>query len=219
MATTSGFTDVDDFLAGFAQIPARKRSRAAERAPLPRLQLAAREHPDPFVRRACLDFLDHHANEASAVVFAAALSDPVEPVRNMALHAIACERCRSAELCFTEVVPALIRVIETDPSPEMRHTAIPKLLEFVDRDPRAHATVEDVAVHDRDDLVRDVARRALAGEHIRDRKSYERISRCSAATLSRERRSGGGCRHEAHRHRRCAGVRQDDNELTCDSFA
>jgi hypothetical protein len=174
MATTNGFTDVDDFLAGFAQVPIRKRSRAAERAPLSRLQAAAVAHPDPFARRACLDFLDHHANEASASVFAAALSDPVEPVRNMALHSIACERCRSEELCVTDVVPALIMVLETDPSPGMRHKAIPKLLDFTNLDPRARTAVEAAAEHDRDDLVRDVAHRALAGEHIRDRKSYLR---------------------------------------------
>jgi len=174
MATKSDFADVDDFLARFAQVPARKRSRAAERAPLRRLQLAALEHPDPFARRACLDFLDHHANETSAAVFAAALSDPVEPVRNMALHSIACETCRSEDLCLTDVVPALVMVLESDPSPEMRHKAIPKLLEFADRDPRARRAVETAAAHDRDDLVRDVARRALAGEHIRNRKSYQR---------------------------------------------
>lgn len=174
MATTSGFSDVDDFLARFAQVPARKRSRAAERAPLARVQQAALEHPDPFVRRACLDFLDHHANDESGAVFAAALGDPVEPVRNMALHSIACERCRSEELCLTDVVPALIGVLEADPSPEMRHKAIPKLLEFADRDVRARAAVEAAADHDEDVLVRDVARRALGGEHIRGRKSYER---------------------------------------------
>lgn len=182
MATTSGFTDVDDFLAGFAQVPARRRSRAAERAPLDSLQLAALGHPDPFVRRACLDFLDHHANEASAAVFAAALSDPVEPVRNLALHSIACETCRSEELCISDVVPALIRVLETDPSPEMRHKAIPKLLELADRDPRARSTVEDAAGRDGDELVREVARRALAGEHIRARKSYRRRSRRSTTS-------------------------------------
>jgi hypothetical protein len=174
MATTSGYSDVDDFLAGFAQVPPRKRSRAAERAPLARVQIAALEHPDPFVRRDCLAFLDHHANDESGAVFAAALADPV---RNMALHSIACERCRSEELCLTDVVPALIRVLETDPSPEMRHKAIPKLLEFADRDPRARVAVETAASRDRDDLVRDVARRALAGEHVRDRRSYERGAR------------------------------------------
>jgi hypothetical protein len=92
----------------------------------------------------------------------------------MALHSITCERCRSEQLFLTDVVPALMRVLETDPSPEMRHKAIPKLLELADRDPRARTAVETAADHDRDDLVRDVARRALAGEHVRGRKSYER---------------------------------------------
>jgi hypothetical protein len=43
--------------------------------------------------------LDHHANDESCDVFRAALFDPVPHVRAIALHGLACERCRVGELC------------------------------------------------------------------------------------------------------------------------
>ena len=110
-------------------------------------------------------------------MFAAALTDPVEPVRQIALHSIACERCRVGQLCVSDVVPQLVSVLSRDPSAEMRHKAIPALLELSGRDERARAAVERAAEVDEDALVRDVAERALRGEHVRARKTYERTRR------------------------------------------
>jgi hypothetical protein len=106
-----------------------------------------------------------------------ALSDPIEPVRHTALHSLSCEGCRTEELCAADVVPHLIRALTSDPSVEIRHKAIPLLLHLADRDPRARAAVEKASTDDADDLLRDVARRALAGEHVRARKACERRSR------------------------------------------
>ena len=141
------------------------------------IQLAALHHPDPFLRRGCLGFLDHYANEASASVFALALRDPVELVRHAALHSFVCETCRTEELCVADVVPHLVEVLFADPSPELRHKAIPVLLRLADRDPRARQVVEQTADDDRDVLVREVARRALAGQHVRSRTAYQRRAR------------------------------------------
>jgi hypothetical protein len=80
------------------------------------------------VRRGCLGFLDHYANEASPSVFALALRDPVELVRHAALHSLACETCRTEELCVADVVPHLVEVLFADTSPELRHKAVPVLL-------------------------------------------------------------------------------------------
>ncbi len=176
-APPGAFADVDDFLARLDQIPARKRARAAQTAPVGRVQSAALAHPDPFARRRCLDFLDHYASDESAAVFASALTDPVEPVRHIALHSVTCERCRVGRLCAADVVPQLVSVLANDPSVEMRHKAIPALLELADRDDRARAAVEQAARHDHDELIRDVAGRALRGEHVRARKTYERSRR------------------------------------------
>jgi GNAT superfamily N-acetyltransferase len=162
------------FLQRFAATLAKRRSSVAADAPIGQIQLAALHHPDPFVRRGCLDFLDHYANETSTSIFALALRDPVELVRHAALHSVACETCRTEELCAADVVPHLVEVLSADPSPELRHKAIPVLLGLADRDPQARQAVERAADSDADALIRGVARRALAGEHVRARKAYQR---------------------------------------------
>jgi len=115
--------------------------------------------------------------DVEAPVFAEALADPVEPVRQTALHAIACERCRTEELYASDVAPHLVDVLAADPSAEVRHKTIPVLLRLADRDAREHAAVARAAEGDPDDLVREVASRALLGEHVRARKVYERLAR------------------------------------------
>jgi HEAT repeats len=162
------------FLQRFVATSTERRSSVAADAPIAEIQLAALRHPDPFVRRACLGFLDHYANEISTSVFALALRDPVELVRHSALHSLACEACRTEELCVADVVPCLGEVLAADPSAELRHKAIPVLLRLADRDPRARRAVERAADSDGDALVREVAGRALAGQHIRSRKAYQR---------------------------------------------
>lgn len=171
------FTAVESFLRRFQATSANKRSRVASEAPVDQIQAAALDHPDPFVRRRCLVFLDRYANEASTVVFARALHDPVEPIRHTALHSIACETCRTDQLCVADVVPHLVGVLSSDPSPELRHKAVPVLIRLGLRDPRARAAVEHAATEDEDMLVREVARTALLGHHVRSRKAYERRSR------------------------------------------
>ena len=158
----------------------RRRNDGRRSRPTLRLARFSSRHftiPTPSVRRGCLGFLDHYANEASASVFALALRDPVELVRHAALHSLACETCRTEELCVADVVPHLVEVLFTDPSPELRHKAIPVLLRLADRDPRARQVVEQAADDDRDVLVREVARRALAGQHVRSRTAYQRRAR------------------------------------------
>jgi len=167
-------TDAVRFLQRFEATSAKRRSSVAADAPIGQIQVAALQHPDPFVRRACLGFLDHYANEASASVFAVALRDPVELVRHVALHSLACETCRTDELCVADIVPFIVDVLSTDASAELRHKAIPVLLRLADRDPRARQAVAHAADHDMDDLVREVASRALSGEHVRSRRAYER---------------------------------------------
>jgi hypothetical protein len=162
------------FLQRFEATSAKRRSSVAADAPVGQIQLAALHHPDPFVRRGCLGFLDHYANEASASVFAGALRDPVDLVRHAALHSLACESCRAEELCVADVVPHVVGVLSGDPRPELRHKAIPVLLRLADRDPRARQAVEHAADNDEDALVREVARRALAGQHVRSRRAYQR---------------------------------------------
>jgi hypothetical protein len=83
------------------RVPARVlRARQGKLSPelLTLIQRGAREHPNAKVRRACLGVLDHQANDESGEVFRAALFDPVPHVRVVALHGLACERCRVGEV-------------------------------------------------------------------------------------------------------------------------
>ena len=177
MVDESGFVDVDAFLARWRTTSAKRRSRVAAAAPLDRIKRAAVHHPDAFVRRDCVAFLDHYANDDSAAVFASALADPVDFVRHFAVHSIACETCKTDQLIASDVVPHLVAMLHNDPSVEIRHKTIAVLLRLADRDPRARAAVEHAAEHDPDRLLREVATRALAGEHVRARKMYERHGR------------------------------------------
>ena len=176
------FGAIEDFYARWGTGTAKQRAKVVARAPLADLQVAAVEHPDPFVRRWCLFFLDHYANDESMAVFAEALHDPVDFVRNMALHSLACETCKSEDLCVADVVPGLVAVLTTDPSPELRIKAIPLLLRLPD--PRGRAAVESAARRDRDPIVRRAAADALVGRLVQPRKRYERQQRRHATTRS-----------------------------------
>jgi len=167
----------ETFMHEFTKATVRQRSRLASRAPLADIQAAALSNPDPFERRMLLFFLDHYANDESMAVFAAALHDPVDFVRNIALHSIACEPCKSQALCVTDVVPALIDVAQRDPSPELRMKSIGLLMRLSHEDGRARVAVEKVAREDTDAIVRRAARAALAGQIIQPRKRYQRQQR------------------------------------------
>ncbi len=169
-------SEAQSFLERLASAKPGRRARIAREAPLDAIRSAALHHADPFVRRRCISFLDHYFNDASSDVFARALGDPVDLVRNMALHSIACETCRFEELCAADVVPYLAAVLAGDPNVDLRHKAIPLLLRLADRDVRAREAVERASEGDPDELIRSVAARAIAGEHVR-RKTYERGAR------------------------------------------
>ena len=56
-------------------------------------------HPEPPVRRGCLDFLDHHADDLCIDdLRRVALDDPVPQVRRFAVHALGCVRCKTRPL-------------------------------------------------------------------------------------------------------------------------
>jgi hypothetical protein len=139
------------------------RIRALLRAggPLTDIQREALGHPDPWARKQCLDFLDHRAADASTAVFLAALDDPVAPVREIALHSVACERCRSEAVCVTEVVPRVIQVLERDPSPEVRYKTLTILRGFAARDASALDAIRRAVDGDPDAFLREGARIAL----------------------------------------------------------
>jgi hypothetical protein len=175
--TTIYWSSAGPFLKGFFSATAKQKSRLVKKAPLADLQAAALRDPDPFARRECLFFLDHYANEASTSVFAGALHDPVDFVRNAALHSIACESCRTADLCVADVVPDIVAVLADDPNPELRTKAIPILLRLAGRDSRAADAISRAAEQDPDGMVRQAAADARRGYFVAPRKRYERRQR------------------------------------------
>jgi HEAT repeat protein len=142
--------------------------------PIGDVQTAALTHEDPWARRGCLDYLDHHAADESTAVFLAALEDPVAPVREIALHGLACERCRTDEICIADVVPEVIRVLESDPSADVRYKTLEILRNLGSRQPIALHALERAAESDADPLVRRGARIALGFGLIPSRNDLKR---------------------------------------------
>jgi hypothetical protein len=169
--------EATEFLKQFFQGTAKQRARRVAKAPLGAIQTAALHHPDAWMRRSCLFFLDHYANDQSMPVFAQALRDPVDFVRNMALHSLSCEACKSEQLCTADVTAGLVEVLEHDPSHELRTKVIPLLLRLSGREARAWAALEEASVHDPDPIVRQAARDARSGRFVAPRKRYERRQR------------------------------------------
>ena len=143
---------------------ANKRDRDHLRStgiPVPEMQRAALSDEDPWVRRRCLAFLDHHAADESTAIFLAALDDPVAPVREIALHGLACERCRTDDVCVADVVPRVIQTLERDTDAEVRYKTLAILRDFALRHPAALDAVRNAADNDDDPLLREGARLAL----------------------------------------------------------
>jgi hypothetical protein len=173
------------FLREFFSGTARQRSRRLTKAPLGAIQVAALRHSDPFTRKQCLFFLDHYANDQSVAVFNAALEDPVDFVRNLAMHSLACTSCKLEALDTAEVVPGLVQVITSDPRPDLRLKAISMLLHLAPDDSAARMAFEAAAASDPDPLTRHAAAGALQGRFVAPRKRYERHQRIHAGTARR----------------------------------
>jgi len=144
--------------------------------PVDAARWGALHHPNARVRRDCLNILDHHANDDSLDVFRAALKDPVPRVREIALHGLACERCRTTELCVTDVAPDLIRALQTDSSAKVRHGTVGVLARLAGRNERIVAALRQAATDDEDPFVRQVAQAAVDGRR-RDIRSAKALRR------------------------------------------
>ena len=155
-------------------VPPGSAPAAWPKTPLRAIQVAALRHPDPFTRKQCLFLLDHYANDQSIEVFNAALEDPVDFVRNLAMHSLACTSCKVEALDSTQVVPGLVRVISSDPRPDLRLRAISMLLHLAPGDGTARTALEAAATSDPDPLTRRAAVGALQGCFVAPRKRYER---------------------------------------------
>ena len=79
-------------------------------------------HPDSRVRVNSCQVLDHVMDPDSVPAIIGALDDPEPEVRWNALHALACDRCKSGECrpSAEAVLPPALELLAADPNPRVR---------------------------------------------------------------------------------------------------
>ena len=98
-------------------------------------------HDNPDVRRHCARILDHLADEDAFGQLAGMLSDPDSRVRSSALHALACDRCKT-DSCRPDkamVLGPALSLLAEDPDKYVRALAIEVVGRFVHTDLEARA--------------------------------------------------------------------------------
>jgi hypothetical protein len=93
-------------------------------------------HPDERVREQCCKILDHLMDADSIPLLIGALADPCERVRIAAVHALACDRCKTGACRPTPVavLPTAVGLLAGDPSALVRAYAA----ELVGQGARSH---------------------------------------------------------------------------------
>jgi hypothetical protein len=77
---------------------------------------------DRAVRKYCLGFLDHFADDACEAAIVRGLADDYADVRRWAAHAISCQQCKPRPLTL-DIPALLIGLLENDPSARVRRVA------------------------------------------------------------------------------------------------
>lgn len=101
------------------------RLMAAGRAALPAVRNGL-QHESADVRQYCCRFLDHFVEPDSFDELIAMLDDGDPVVRMQALHALACDRCKT-DTCPPDeavVLPRAMALLRSDPDPHVRNHAI-----------------------------------------------------------------------------------------------
>jgi hypothetical protein len=128
-------------------------------------------HADAQVRARCCGILDHFMDDEAIPALLKNLDDPDSKVRLMAMHALACDRCKEGACrpAENDVVEAAMRLLTDDPDRHVRTQAAHALGRAVHR--RADAKEALVLAHetDADPLVRKVAGWCCPGGSIFER--------------------------------------------------
>lgn len=120
---------------------------------------AGMNHANVRVRRACVDLMDHLADDTCLPPLAEALRDPNPGVRRGALHSLTCQACKPSPLLGDRLAPLIERAL-TDPDRRVRQVATGALADFAD-DPRARQALLTLATNDKDAITRKRAEAAL----------------------------------------------------------
>lgn len=132
---------------------------------------------DPGIRAACTRLLDRLADNDSFDLMVLLLDDPDHRVRSHAMHALACDRCKSDDVCAlprAAIVPTAVRLLAGDPHPEVRAIALEVLGRWVHDDADARAAIEQARAHDPEPMVRKKARWYLPGGRVHERTKPRR---------------------------------------------
>ncbi len=112
--------------------------------------------PDATVRMYCCKVLDHVMDPGSVTAVVAALADPAPEVRREALHALACDRCKSGT-CRPDaatVLPPAMALLAADPSPHVRAFACEVVGAWAHAHPEAAEALQASAATDPSPAVR-----------------------------------------------------------------
>lgn len=144
------------------------------------------QHPEPTVRRGCVDFLDHHADDGCADdLQRVALQDPIPKVRRFAVHALGCVRCKASPLNIDLIEFFAMVAARSDESAKVRREAIYALSDQPE-DSRAAAALRLVLEQETEQELRKAAHRVL---RLHD-PEYRRVTDEQARQASLARTNG-----------------------------
>lgn len=131
------------------------RLMAAGRDALPAV-LEGLHHENADVRQYCCRYLDHFVVPESFGELIAMLDDGDPAVRVQAIHALACDRCKT-DTCppdEAEVLPRAIALLRSDPDPHVRNHAIGAIGHSIHTNPAAVMALLDAMTSDPHPAVR-----------------------------------------------------------------
>lgn len=140
----------------------------------PEATQAARDglaHPDERVREQCCKILDHLMDADSIPLLIGALADPCERVRIAAVHALACDRCKTGACrpAPEAVLPTAVGLLAGDPSALVRAYAAELVGQWARSHPAARDAITRAAAHDPSPSVRKKASWYAPGGTIYER--------------------------------------------------
>jgi HEAT repeat protein len=103
---------------------------------------------DPRLRSQCAALIDRLAGNDSFELMLLLLDDPDASVRQHALHALACDRCKAEDVCALprhQIIPEAVRLLATDPHHIVRALALEVLGRWVHDDDDARLAIERAA--------------------------------------------------------------------------
>jgi len=140
----------------------------------PEATQAARDglaHPDERVREQCCKILDHLMDADNIPLLIGALADPCERVRIAAVHALACDRCKTGACrpAPEAVLPTAVGLLAGDPSALVRAYAAELVGQWARSHPAARDAITRAAAHDPSPSVRKKASWYAPGGTIYER--------------------------------------------------